>query len=167
MKKKVLVVDDDDSVRDSLKKVLQDAGYEVVLAADGLEAALRFDPNQVDLLLLDLNLPKQSGWDVFGELTTRYPFVPVIIITGMPNQYCTALAAGVGALFEKPIEVPALLKTMEDLLAEPNQVRLSRLCGHLDDTRYEPPARVAWSAGKTESPVVAWGYDPIRRSSRD
>jgi CheY-like chemotaxis protein len=154
MKKKVLVVDDDDSVRESLKKVLQEAGYDVVLAAGGLEAAMRFEPSQIDLLLLDLNLPNLSGWDVFEHLTTRYPFVPVIIITGMPNQYQTALAAGVGALFEKPVEVPALLKTMEELLAESNEVRLRRLCGVLNetrhDTRYEPPAKAATSKMQME-----------------
>lgn len=142
MKKRVLVVDDDDSVRQSLEKVLEDAGYSVVLAASGAEAVRRFEPGQIDLLLLDLNLPKQSGWDVFAELTTRHPLVPVIIITGMPNQYFTALAAGVGALFEKPVEVPALLQTMAELLAEPDEVRLQRLHGDRDDTRFEPPVRL-------------------------
>lgn len=141
MKKKVLVVDDDDSVRESLKKVLQDAGYEAVLAAGGLEAMGRCELDQVDLVLLDLNLPNQSGWDIFEPLTTHQPFLPVIIITGLPNQYATALAAGASALFEKPIEVSVLLKTMEELLAEPNEVRLQRLCGHLEDTRHLPPAR--------------------------
>lgn len=140
MKKNVLVVDDDDSVRESLKKVLQDAGYEVTLAAGGLEALGRCDLEPIDLVLLDLNLPNQSGWDVFEPLTRDHPFTPIIIITGLPNQYPTALTAGAGALMEKPIEVPALLKTMEELLAEPQEHRLSRLCGHCDDTRYVPPA---------------------------
>jgi CheY-like chemotaxis protein len=140
MRKRVLVVDDDASVRESLKKVLAEAGYEVALATDGQEAMDRFDPEQVDLLLLDLNLPIRGGWDVFERITTQYPLVPIIIITGLPNQYFTALAAGAGALMEKPIEVPTLLKTVEELLAEPKESRLRRLCGQLDDTRYVPPA---------------------------
>jgi CheY-like chemotaxis protein len=139
MKKRVLVVDDDQAIRDSLRKVLQEAGYEVVLAAGGLEADIRFEPGQIDLVVLDLNLPNQSGWDVFEHLTTRYPFVPVIILTGLPNQYRMAVAAGVGALIEKPVEVPALLATLEKLIAEPSEVRLRRLCGDLQDTRYTPP----------------------------
>ena len=53
-----------------------------------------FLPEQTDLLLLDLNLPSQSGWDVFERLTTRYPLVPVIIITGMPNQYLDRRGCG-------------------------------------------------------------------------
>jgi DNA-binding response OmpR family regulator len=139
MNPRVLVVDDDASVRDSLKKVLQEAGYEVVLAAGGLEAVGRCDQKPIDLVLLDLNLPNQSGWDVFECLTRRHPGIPIIIITGLPNQYPVALTAGAGALMEKPIEVPALLKTMQELLSEPPEQRLRRLCGQLDDTRYVPP----------------------------
>jgi DNA-binding NtrC family response regulator len=136
MKKRILVVDDDKSVRESLKKVLEGAGYEVILAAGGLEAAIRFEPGQTDLLLLDLNLPNQSGWEVFERVTARYPLVPVIIITGLPNQERAAKAAGVGALFEKPVEAGALLATMTELLEESAERRLQRLCGRLEDTKY-------------------------------
>jgi CheY-like chemotaxis protein len=140
-KHRVLVVDDDKAIRHSLKKVLEGGGYEVVLAADGLEAAARFVPGQFDLLLLDLNLPSQSGWEVFERLTTMYPFVPVIIITGMPNQYKTALAAGAGALLEKPVDVPALLNTMEKLLMESKDTPLRRMSGELNDTGYVGAAK--------------------------
>lgn len=146
MKMRILVVDDDRSVRESLKKVLEGAGYEVVLAGGGAEAAIRFEAARMDLLLLDLNLPNQSGWEIFEELTTRRPIVPVIIITGLPVQGSTAQMAGAGALFEKPVEVTALLERVEELLAEPPERRLQRLCGHLEDTKYiaaGPPGRAA------------------------
>ncbi len=148
MKKSVLVVDDDASVRKSIKKVLEGAGYEVSTAAEGEEAVLNFVPEQTDLVLLDLNLPLRSGWDVFERLATRCPFVPVIIITGLPNQYRNALAAGAAALIEKPIDVPALLMTMDDLLAAPKEARLRRLCGDEPDTKRFRPAP-ADSAGNT------------------
>jgi DNA-binding NtrC family response regulator len=140
MKQRVLIIDDDASVRESLGKVLNGAGYEVTTAADGEEAVARFVPGQIDLVLLDLNLPFRSGWDVFERLTTQHPTMPLIIITGMPNQYPTALAAGAGALMEKPIDAPALLKTMDELLAEPAGARLRRMCGHQQDTRHLHPA---------------------------
>ncbi len=122
-----------------MKRVLETAGYEVALAENGAEAAAQFLPEHTDLLLLDLNLPSQSGWDVFERLTTRYPLVPVIIITGMPNQLPTAVAAGVSALMEKPIEPIALLQTIDDVLAEPGEVRLRRMCGYRGDMRLVPP----------------------------
>jgi DNA-binding response OmpR family regulator len=157
MKRRILVVDDDESVRESLKKVLQSAGYEVALAAGGLEAAIRDEPGRFDLLVLDLVLPNQSGWDVFERLTTHRPLVPVIIITGLPNQQSTARMAGVGALFEKPIEPTALLERIAELLAESLERRLERLCGRVEDTKYvraeRGRARVAQSA------LVAPGED--------
>ena len=146
MKKCVLVVDDDVAVRQSVSKVLKGAGYEVAAASDGDQAVVQFVPEQIDLVLLDLNLPVRSGWDVFERLTTRYPFVPIIIITGMPNQYRTALAAGASALMEKPIEVPALLKTMDELFAEPMEARLRRLCGYQPDTKHLRPLNTSAAA---------------------
>lgn len=136
MKARVLVIDDDASVRDSLRKVLADDGYEVTTAADGPEGLTRFVPGEIDLVLLDLNLPSRSGWDVFERLTTEHPTLPLIIITGLANQLFTAAAAGVGALMEKPIDVPALLKTMGELLAEPPEARLRRMCGYQQGTRH-------------------------------
>lgn len=138
MTKHVLIVDDDVSVRDSLKKVLQEVGYKVTVAAGGLEALGRCMQEQIDLVLLDVNLPNQSGWEVFEPLSTHYPLLPIIVITGLPNQYPMALASGAGALMEKPIEVPPLLKTMEELLSEPEESRLRRLRGRQFDTRFVP-----------------------------
>jgi DNA-binding response OmpR family regulator len=146
MKKRVLIVDDDTAVRESIKRVLEAAGYAVSLAMDSEEAIVEFLPEQTDLLLLDLNLPTRSGWDVFERLTTSFPLVPVIIITGMPNQHPTALAAGVSALMEKPIEPRALLKTIREVLTEENETRLRRLCGYQDDTRHVLSPRTRWRA---------------------
>jgi len=138
MRKRVLVVDDDVAIRESLKKVLETADYEVALAADGQEAVERFGPSRPDLLILDLNLPIKSGWEAFENLTRANPCVPVIIITGLANQHEFAALAGAGALLEKPVEVPALLETMEKLLAEPKETHLRRLSGCEAGTRYVP-----------------------------
>jgi len=153
IKTTVLVIDDDAAVRQSVAKVLEGAGYAVAVAADGEEAVVRFAPKRVDLVLLDLNLPRRSGWDVFEHLTTRYPLVPVIIMTGMSDQYRTALAAGAGAFMEKPIDVPALLKTMRELLAEPQEARLRRLCGYQQDTKHLRPPE-AGAAGHMPLPPI-------------
>jgi two-component system chemotaxis response regulator CheY len=156
MKQRVLIIDDDASVRDSLRKVLTGAGYEVTTAADGEEAAAQFVPEQIDLVLLDLNLPFRSGWDVFERLTTQHPTMPLIIITGMPDQYRTAVAAGVGALMEKPIDAPALLKTMAELLTEPAEARLRRMCGYQQDTKHLRPPN-AGSAGRLRPVSIGFG----------
>jgi CheY-like chemotaxis protein len=148
--KRVLVVDDDAAVREAIKAVLERAGYQVKLAMDGREAVARFWGERFDLLILDLNLPFLSGWDVFERATTRYPLVPVIIITGLPDQYQTALAAGVATLMEKPVDALALLTTIEEVLSEPMDKRLLRLGGHLSDTRHIRPVSQSRFDGRRE-----------------
>lgn len=125
----VLLVEDDLTVSCSVDAVLVSEGYNVITAANG-EKALEFAGKYaVDLVLLDLNLPVKNGWDTFETLTAEHPLMPIIIITARPNQRFTALAAGVGALMEKPLDIPVLLRTMEKLLAEPAERRLARLVG--------------------------------------
>ena len=57
-------------------------------------------------------MPVQGGWDTFEKLTAKDPMLAVIIITARPNQLFTALGAGVGALLEKPLDFPRLLRTV-------------------------------------------------------
>ena len=138
MTMKVLIIDDDEAVRESMKKILQREDYEVLLAPDGRAALTQIDPHGIDLLLLDIDLPVQSGWEVFEEFTTRRPSLPVIVITGHPGQYPVAQAAGVDAFMEKPIDAPKLLQTMKDVLAEPEEQRLRRLLGRGGRARHVP-----------------------------
>jgi DNA-binding response OmpR family regulator len=127
MKKRVLVADDDPSIRESLKKLLENNGYEVLLAEDGEAAVQRITDEKLDLLLLDLEMPKLDGWDVFEGVRSRCSLLPVIMITGLAAELETRLIPGLDALIEKPIEVPALLKQVEDLLSQnPAQRQMRR-----------------------------------------
>src|SRR4030095_14871061 len=138
MKPKLLLVDDDASVREMVGRVLTGAGYSTLSAANGQEALDLVATNEVDLVLLDLNLPVKNGWDTFERLTTENPFVPIIIITARPNQLFPALAAGVGALMEKPLDFPRLLETIRGLLDEAMEERLARLAGKPAEFHYLP-----------------------------
>lgn len=125
--KKILLVDDDQGVRETLGRVLMSEGYRVTVAADGREAATRFFKNRFDLVLLDLNMPNKNGWDTFHFMNTVNPMQPVIVITARSNQYEQAQRMGVDALMEKPLDLPLLLRTVHDLLAEPESERTRRL----------------------------------------
>jgi DNA-binding NtrC family response regulator len=157
MKMRLLVADDDASVRGSLRRILEDADYEVLLADNGQQAVEWFAPGEIDLLILDLDMPLKDGWETFEDLTRMDPCVPVIIMTGMANQRPILLAAGVGALFEKPIEVPVLLDTIKKLLEEPREQRLRRLCADLEDTCF-----IGASAGLFEGRQRARAETPLR-----
>ena len=135
---KILVVDDDSSVREMLTRVLVEEGYEVWAAANGAAALAIAFSAQVDLVLLDLNMPGTSGWDTFERLTADNPLLAVIIITARPNQLFTALGAGVGALLEKPLHFPKLLQIIKQLLTEPAESRLARCAGKSAEFHYFP-----------------------------
>ncbi len=144
-----MVLDDDEAIRQSLRKLLQTEGYEVVQASEGTEALNKLEHHTIDLLLLDLNLPNKSGWDVFEQITSTNPLLPIIIITGREKQSGLAVAAGVGALMQKPLDVPLLLKTISELLLETPEKRLKRLVGIEQSTRCCPPASAAASVSKS------------------
>lgn len=126
MKKRILIVDDDASVRESLKKILEDTSYDVAVATDGADGEQKLKEQAYDLLILDLNMPGRDGWDVLNCASAAHPLLPVIIITGMYDQLDTTVIPGVASLLKKPLDVPPLLKVIEELLAETFEQRLGR-----------------------------------------
>ena len=136
MNRRILLVDDDPGVRESLAAALRSDGFVVVVANDGQQALELATSTPLDLVLLDLNMPVKSGWEAFEELTREHPLVPVIIVTARPNQLFTAVGAGVGALLEKPLDIPTLLRTIKRLLAESAEIRLARIAGRETDFHY-------------------------------
>jgi DNA-binding response OmpR family regulator len=153
--KRILVVDDDASVREMLGRILAEEGYAVGEAADGAEAVDLAAKEVFHLVLLDLNLPVTCGWDAFERLTTRNPFVPVIVITARPHQVRTALATGVGALMEKPLDFPKLLHTIGVLLAESPWTHLARLTGRRPELYYLSPEQGGdWEDGRLARPLT-------------
>ncbi|WP_050785866.1 response regulator [Pedosphaera parvula] len=130
MKAKVLLVDDDISVRESLGRALESENYEVVQAANGQEALERFSEQQIDVVLLDVNMPVINGWDALDRMQEINPFLPTVIITARPNQYERAAAAGAVALMEKPLALPVLIGLLNHLMEEPWDARRKRMAAH-------------------------------------
>lgn len=125
----ILLVDDELSVREMVGRVLTEEGYFVLCACDGVEAVSIAETNQIELVILDLQMPRQGGWDTYEQFTRKYPLVPIMIVTARPNQLFTAVGAGVGALLEKPFDIPTLLDNIKRLLTESEETRLARLAG--------------------------------------
>jgi DNA-binding response OmpR family regulator len=139
-KEKILLVDDENAIRQMLTRLLSAEGYSVLPASNGTEAAEFASRADFDLVLLDLNMPGQDGWDTFDQLSAQNPLRPVIVITARPNQRLAALAAGTGALMEKPLDLQKLVLTIRDLLDEPDNVRLARMAGRPSRFHYIRPA---------------------------
>lgn len=137
----ILLVDDDDSVRAALAELLRSQGFSVQTARDGVDALRLFSGRTPDLVLLDLNLPGRDGWRIFDQMERRRPFIPCIVITARRDQVSAATFAGVDALMEKPLDLPALLETVDNLLREPYRERVSRISRRTFTARYLPRVR--------------------------
>jgi CheY-like chemotaxis protein len=122
-KREILIVDDDDGVRNSLGLILQMAGYEVSLAQNGFDALLQLKRRIPAIVLSDLNMPEMSGFELLSVVRRRFPQISVIAMSGA-YQTGDAVIGGViaDAFFAKGQCGPqALLKTIANLLgnAEP------------------------------------------------
>jgi len=127
MNTKILVVDDEQAIRDSLAKMLRAEGYEIVLAENGQAAIEKLGQEPFSLLLLDLGLPLKDGWTTLKWLNEVNPVFPVIVITGRWKQGELAEAAGADVLMEKPLDVPRLLQNIRELVEEPAEARARRI----------------------------------------
>jgi DNA-binding NtrC family response regulator len=142
-RRKILLVDDDPAMRRVLCRLLAAEDYLVLTAADGAEALELVNITRFDLVLLDLKVQAGQGWETFRQLSAQHPLLPVVLITDEPNQFFHALASGVGALLEKPLNFTRLFHTIHDLLEEPAQEHLARFMGQSAAFHYIPSTAVA------------------------
>jgi excisionase family DNA binding protein len=117
---RILVVDDEASIRDLLAKTLALAEYDVDVAADGRSALERMRMNPYDLLIADLKMPGMDGLAVIREAKRYKADLPVIIITGFSTESSAieAVNLGVAGYLTKPFRVPQVLAAAAKALGE-------------------------------------------------
>jgi len=105
VKQRVLIVDDEEMVRESMSTYLEDSGFLVDRAADGLEGLERFRASPPDVVLLDLRMPRMDGLEVLETIAEELASVPVIVVTGagVLQDAMTALRLGAFDFITKPI----------------------------------------------------------------
>lgn len=115
---KILVVDDEPNILRSLKGVLEDEGYEVVLAASGEEGLEELRKELADVVLLDIWLPGMDGLEVLQRIKEVYPALPVIIISGHGTIETAVRATRMGAFdfVEKPLSLERVLVSVQNAL---------------------------------------------------
>jgi two-component system cell cycle response regulator DivK len=118
--KKILIADDKATSRELLRTVLERQGYEVMEAADGEEALQKALAEFPDLILLDLQMPRRTGYEVLGELRkdARHAALPIIALTAsaMQGDRERALAAGFTGYLAKPVALVQLREEVQRLL---------------------------------------------------
>jgi CheY-like chemotaxis protein len=117
MKGNVLVVDDEQDVRQFLTDILEDAGCTVRVAEDGIQAMDLMKQQRPDLVLLDLLMPQETGTGLFRKMHGRKDLrdIPVIIISGLAGRN-VAVSSSV-PVFDKPIDESKLLEAVDRLLS--------------------------------------------------
>src|SRR2546426_9091101 len=111
----ILVVDDYDLIRTSLRRILQDAGYEVFEASDGRQAINQMRENAADLVITDLVMPEQEGLETIRSLRSERPDLKIIAMSG--GQYLAAAEKlGADLTLPKPLRAEKVLEAVRKLL---------------------------------------------------
>ena len=115
---RILIVDDDESIRKVLAAVLEENGYMIDAAEDGKEAIEKTDKNFYNLVLVDIRLPDIEGSKLIAMMKETTPRMRKIIITGFPSlqNAVEALNKGADAYIIKPFDMDKVLQTIKDQL---------------------------------------------------
>ena len=121
MAKRILIIDDEESVRKAFSLSLEDAGYETDTAADGLKGVEKVKSGEYDMILLDLKMPNMDGVATLREIRKLYEDLPVYIITAFHAEFFEQLQSATkdGVEFEllrKPIESDDLCAIVDGVL---------------------------------------------------
>jgi CheY-like chemotaxis protein len=116
---KVLVVDDEEAVRELLCEILEDAGCETAQAASGREALALFDAGRFDAVFTDIGMPGMSGWELARAVRERDADIPLAVITGWGDAVGDSQreAARVNWLMTKPFSMAQIVEIGEEVIA--------------------------------------------------
>jgi DNA-binding NtrC family response regulator len=115
---KILIVDDDDTIRSTMKAILEDEGYKVDLAASGKEGIQKAKETSYNIALLDIRLPDMEGVELLKLMKPAEPRTRKIMVTGYPSTQnaIEALNKNADAYLIKPVDIEKLLSTIKEQL---------------------------------------------------
>jgi YesN/AraC family two-component response regulator len=117
MKFKIMICDDELGIRESLKLIL-DKDYEIIEATNGKECLENLKTNPVDLILMDIKMPKDSGLEILKKIKLINPAIKVIMVTGYKSVETAteAIKAGASDYIVKPFASKDILETVKKIL---------------------------------------------------
>jgi UDP-3-O-[3-hydroxymyristoyl] N-acetylglucosamine deacetylase len=130
--KVIMIVDDEDKVRESVREVLADEGYRVVDTADGTHVLELIEQEKPGLVLLDIWMPQIDGIDLLRQIKSKEPAINVVMISGHGNIHTAVTATKFGAFdfIEKPLSLDALLLTVQRALGDYSPGRAKEINGN-------------------------------------
>ena len=124
---RILVVDDEESVREMLTQMLEPAGYDVIEAGNGVEACDACKELPVDLIITDIVMPEKNGIDLIMDVKNKFPNTPVIAIsggggiTGRFDYLEIAKLVGAKNILKKPFSMADLRSVVNNILKNKEQ----------------------------------------------
>ena len=114
----VLVVEDDETLREVLATILSRRGFRCESAENGVEAMQRVIEDDFDAVVSDIDMPHMDGTALTRNLTERFPDLPVMIVTGRLDDSCkeSAIDAGAKEILEKPFEISEFMVRLHRML---------------------------------------------------
>ncbi len=120
MSKQILIVDDSESIREVLAFSLGNAGYQVLVAIDGMDALQYFDGRPIDLLLTDFHMPRLNGLELIVNVrqNENYRFMPILVLTteNQTDMIRVARNAGATGWLMKPFNTQKLIQTLRKVI---------------------------------------------------
>ncbi|HEU0296309.1 MAG TPA: response regulator transcription factor [Anaerolineales bacterium] len=125
---RILIVDDEASLRQMMARVLQRAGYEVTTAANGKDGLALASEQLFDLLYLDIRMPDMNGLEVLKTVHTKFPDLPVVLFTAQPDLHSAleALRRGATDYLLKPLKPQTVIDRTQAILASKQEERRKR-----------------------------------------
>lgn len=125
---KVLIIDDEPALRQTLARILQQAGLETTTAENGEQGLAFLQANSFDLIYLDIRMPGMAGLEVLDFIRARHPATPVVLFTGQPDlgSALEALRRGATDYLLKPLKPETIIERTQTLLAARYKERRKR-----------------------------------------
>ncbi|HUP38748.1 MAG TPA: sigma-54 dependent transcriptional regulator [Vicinamibacterales bacterium] len=139
MKSRILVIDDEVGIRDSMRRTLEYQGYQFVGASSGPEGLALIDRDPPDLVFLDIKMPGMDGLEVLDQIKAKHPEVPVVMVSGhgTAQNAFEARDKGASGFIEKPFSEPVLLERIEKELEGNRRDTAYRALRQEVDSKYQ------------------------------
>ncbi|HEX5100162.1 MAG TPA: response regulator [Polyangiaceae bacterium] len=117
--KKILIVDDSETIRQRVSGALENAGFETLTAKDGVEGLVSVQQEQPAMVILDVNMPRMNGLDMLDNLDVKKTGLPVLLLTTevQPSLMARAKQAGAKGWMVKPVSLERLVDAVRKVVA--------------------------------------------------
>ncbi|HWP06627.1 MAG TPA: response regulator [Polyangiaceae bacterium] len=119
--KKILIVDDSETIRQRVSGALENAGFETLTAKDGVEGLVSVQQEAPAMVILDVNMPRMNGLDMLDNLDVKTTGLPVLLLTTevQPSLMARAKQAGAKGWMVKPVSLERLVDAVRKVVASP------------------------------------------------